>query len=377
MRRDGARRPAGVPAPLSGCPRGTSPAGRPAPASTSRMEGVPARQRAVNAEGCGPFRPAGWAPRGRPPRASRGVTVEGPGNGSVRRAARACDAGRGVRRSRGAGAPGTCAAGTAGRPVLPRCAPSPSSPAPPTTLRAPSRPGGEQWGRDPSIPGQAAARSRRDVRRRGGQIRPHQRRAVARPGPSVAQGRRPGRRRPPGGEGAGPRGRHGHLLAAVRRGRGVRRPLRLLRRHAARGQEAQPLDAADCRRRDAPALRGRRVRRRHDLLRAAQRAGHRRRAARDAAGHPARRPRGDLRVLHAHLGAVPHGLHRVPDACPAAGRARGQQQPGRVRVPRRVDPGVAGPAGARRAAAGGGLVEGRVAQPDGRHRGPAPGDQAG
>src|SRR5690606_11202913 len=61
--------------------------------------------------------------------------------------------------------------------------------------RGAAGPGLPQWARDPRIPGQAAARSRLDVRRRGGTVRPDQRRAVPRPGPPMAQGGRPGRRR--------------------------------------------------------------------------------------------------------------------------------------------------------------------------------------
>lgn len=54
-------------------------------------------------------------------------------------------------------------------------------------------------------------------------------------------------------------------------------------------------------------------------------------------------------------------------------RPRGVVQPGRVRLPRRVDPGLARPARPRRTAPEGGLVEGRLAQPDRRRGGPAPG----
>ena len=43
------------------------------------------------------------------------------------------------------------------------------------------------------------------------------------------------------------------------------------------------------------------------------------------------------------LVAVPHRLHRVPDEGAAPDRARGEQQPRGLRLPRRVDPGVAGP----------------------------------
>ena len=48
----------------------------------------------------------------------------------------------------------------------------------------------------------------------------------------------------------------------------------------------------------------------------------RRRAARDAPGHPARRPPGRVRVQPPDLGAVPHRLPRVPDEGAARRRAR-------------------------------------------------------
>ena len=92
------------------------------------------------------------------------------------------------------------------------------------------------------------------------------------------------------------------------------RALRLLARHAPRRQAHRPhlpFAAGDG---DPAAVRRRRLRRRHDLLRAAQRPRPRRRARRDAAGDQARRPARGLRVLLPDLGAVPHRLHRVPDA---------------------------------------------------------------
>ena len=91
------------------------------------------------------------------------------------------------------------------------------------------------------------------------------------------------------------------------------------------------------------AVRRRELRRGDDLLRAAQHRRPRRRAARAAAGHPARRTAGRVRVQLPDLGAVPHRLPRVPDAGAAAGRPRGLLEPGRLRLPRRVDPRLARP----------------------------------
>ena len=50
---------------------------------------------------------------------------------------------------------------------------------------------------------------------------------------------------------------------------------------------------------------------------------HRRRPARDAAGDAAGRAAGGVRVLAPDLRAVPHRLHRVPDARAAADRPHG------------------------------------------------------
>ena len=91
------------------------------------------------------------------------------------------------------------------------------------------------------------------------QLRPDQRRAVARPGPAVAQGGRAGGRRPARASGcstsppapAPPRCRSRATGA-------LRRALRLLPRHAPGGQAAPPVAAAHRGRRDPAAVRGRR-----------------------------------------------------------------------------------------------------------------------
>ena len=91
------------------------------------------------------------------------------------------------------------------------------------------------WAYDPCPAGQAARRRRRHVRQGRTALRPAQRRAVARPGPVVAQGRRQGRRRPGRRAGPRPRGGHRHLVGDLhRRGGGLRR-VRLLARHAPGG----------------------------------------------------------------------------------------------------------------------------------------------
>ena len=94
-------------------------------------------------------------------------------------------------------------------------------------------------------------------------------------------------------------------------------------------------------RRAAAALRRRRVRRGHDLLRAAQHRGHRRRARRAAPRHPARRPAGGLRVQPPTWAPfrtvyVEYLMRLLPDR-----RDPGQQRPGGLRLPGRVDPRLA------------------------------------
>ena len=111
------------------------------------------------------------------------------------------------------------------------------------------------------------------------------------------------------------------------------------------GKQAQAAPAVHRRRRHPAAVRRRHLRRGHDLVRAAQ---HRRpagRAPRDAPGDPARRPPGRLRVQPPDVGAVPHPVRRVPHEGAPAHRPRGVLEPRRLRLPRRVDPRLARPAG--------------------------------
>ena len=116
--------------------------------------------------------------------------------------------------------------------------------------------------------------------------------------------------------------------------------LGMLKAGKARGRHV-PMVAGDALR---ASVRGRVVRRGDDRVRAAQRGRRGRGAARAGPGHQAGRPAGGLRVQPADVGAVADRLHRVPDAGAAGRGPPGVQQPGRVRLPRRVDPGLAGPA---------------------------------
>ncbi len=68
-------------------------------------------------------------------------------------------------------------------------------------------------------------------------------------------------------------------------------------------------------------------------------------------------------------------LHRVPHALAADDRPPGQQQPRVLRLPRRVDPGVAGAARARDDDQGRRLVRRGLAQPHRRDRRPPPRDE--
>ena len=138
------------------------------------------------------------------------------------------------------------------------------------------------------------------------------------------------------------RRRHGDQLEAAGRRRRRRRAGRLLARHAAGRSASSSRHAVHGRRRDAPAVRRRVLRRRHDVLRPAQRRRPGRRPARVPPRHQARRPPGRLRVQ-------PPGERRRSArstsatswrALPRVAR-RVSSQPRLLRLPRRVDPGVA------------------------------------
>ena len=155
------------------------------------------------------------------------------------------------------------------------------------------------------------------------QVRPDQRRALARAGPAVAAGRRaaPSTRAPASGCWTWP------PVPAPRRCRSPR-PARTSCPATSRlgmlrgGQAAAPRTAAHRGRRDPAAVRATAS---FDAVTISF--GLRNVQDTDAAlremlpGHQARRPGRDLRVQPPHLGAVPHRLHRVPDAGAAAGRA--------------------------------------------------------
>ena len=96
-------------------------------------------------------------------------------------------------------------------------------------------------------------------------------------------------------------------------------------------------------------------------------------AAGDGPGDPARRSAGGLRVQRTRSTARSAGstCGYLMRALPAVAR-RVSSQPGRLRLPRRVDPRLAGPGGARRVITAAGLVRGRLAQPHRRRRRPPP-----
>src|SRR6185312_7620462 len=81
------------------------------------------------------------------------------------------------------------------------------------------------------------------------------------------------------------------------------------------------------------------------------------------------------RVLDAGERDVRDGLQGVPDAGVAADRSSGVVESGRLRLPRRVDPCVAGPGGAGAPDRRCRVVGGAMAQPRRRHRCAARRDQ--
>ncbi len=198
-----------------------------------------------------------------------------------------------------------------------------------------------EWPHESCWPGQATQRCRAHVRRRRGALRHHERPALPRPGPSLAQAGADGARPQAGRDRPRHRRRHGHLVGALRRRGRPRRARRLQPRHAARGQEAPRRPRIHRRRRNEAAVRRCLVRRRHDELRPAQRRRRHGRARRVRARDEARRAPADLRVQPPDERAVPPRLHRVPHAGAAARRARRQLEPGELRLPRRVDPELA------------------------------------
>ena len=175
------------------------------------------------------------------------------------------------------------------------------------------------------LPRQAAARRRPDVRRRRQPLRRDQRRPLPRPGPAVASRHRRGLRGRSGPGGPRHRRRDRDEQRAVRRLRRRGRPCRLLARDAARGSPPPVRPRFHGGRRDAAPVRRRGVRRRDDELRAAQRLGPRRRAARVPPCHQAGRAPRRLRVQPPDQQRLPHRLLAVPRAQPAGDRAPGQE----------------------------------------------------
>ena len=230
--------------------------------------------------------------------------------------------------------------------------------------------------RDPRRPRQAADRRAADVRRRRAALRRHQRRPLPRPGPALAAaGAR--RRRPAAGPDGCSTWPPAPAPPASRSRTGARRSCRATSPSACSGSASGPAPALPFVAGDGTQLPfadatfdavtisfglrnivdpGAGLR---ELLRVT-RAG---------------RPAGRLRVQPPDLRAVPHRLHRVPDARAAARRARRLLQPGRLRLPGGVDPRVARPGGSgvddRRRPAGA-SVEWRNLS--GGHRRPAPRD---
>ena len=148
--------------------------------------------------------------------------------------------------------------------------------------------------------------------------------------------------RPCRGSGPGHRRGHGDLERAVRRRRGRGRAGRLLARDAGRGQpppsgprRSRPPTRCAC---PSPTSRSTPSRCRSGCAtsptpvpRCASSSGSPGRAAAWWSASSATRS----------TRAVPQGLHRVPHALAAADRAPGQLQPRVLRLPRRVDPGLA------------------------------------
>ena len=227
---------------------------------------------------------------------------------------------------------------------------------------------------DPGRSGQGAARGRGDVRRRRRALRPDQRRALARPDPALAPRGRAGGRRPAGRAGARPRGRHRLVVAAVRaRPARTSSPADFSLGMLRVGKRAHPrrstFVAGDALR--LPFADGafdavtisfglRNVADADAALR------------RDGPGDPAGRPAGRLRVQPPDLAPFRTVYSGYLMRGAAGGRPAGVQQPGRLRLPRRVDPGLAGPG--RRWPRGSPPPAGptSLAQPHRRHRRPAP-----
>ena len=202
---------------------------------------------------------------------------------------------------------------------------------------------------EPSRPDEAAARGRGDVRRRRRALRPDQRRALARARPGCGAGPSPGRSTPQPGERvldlAAGTGSSSLPFAAAGRVRGA---VRLLARHAA-GRQARRTPALAVRR---PATRCgcRSPTPSFDAVTISF--GLRNVSDVDAAlAEMARvtRPGGRLVVCEfSHPTWAPfrtvYSGYLMARA--AVGRPPGVEQPGRLRLPGRVDPGLAGPAGA-------------------------------
>ena len=229
-------------------------------------------------------------------------------------------------------------------------------------------------GRGPRRPRQAADRRPADVRRRRPALRRHQRRAVARPGPALAPrgDRRRRRRSPASGCSTWPPAPARRASRSPTRG-ADRRPVRLLARDAPGRQAGQartcrspPATAPGCRSPTTPSTRSR------------SRSG----CATSSTPPPGcarccrvTRPGGRLVVCEfSHPTWAPFRtvyVEYLMKALPPIARAV-SLEPGRLRLPRRVDPRLARPGRPGRPDRRGRLAAPRVAQPLRRHRRPAP-----
>src|SRR5271166_4758115 len=125
--------------------------------------------------------------------------------------------------------------------------------------------------------------------------------------------------------------------------RGVRGGGQLLPREV-RGDGSPRETELRGRRRAAAAVPRRGVRRGDDLVRAAERGRPGCGPGRDAPGDPAGRPAGGVRVQHDHDWPGRYALPALSNQCPARDRPADGPQPGSLRVPGRVDHGLARPA---------------------------------
>ena len=238
---------------------------------------------------------------------------------------------------------------------------------------------GDRARAQPRRPAQGSGARQRHVRRGRERLRPHQHRPEPRKRPPLARRDDAGGRPARGAAHPRPRRRNRRELDRARRQRSPDRRGRLLAGHDRRGPSPLPRHLESLLRRSGchgPAVRRRRVRHRHDVVRAAQRQRAEEGARRAAAGDQARRTARGLRVLAPAVAGLqrPVPLLQRPD--PPDGGQGGQLQRRGVRLSERVDQGLAGSADAQLVDPHGGLDGCRVPQPLVRHRRPPPRPQS-